>query len=233
VEDYGWLVFVAIFWVLSTVGEFRKKGKARRRDGADAPERRGSRPDPAASGRELAGDVDAAARQAEEALLRWEARQRELGSVAAGNPTGSPPARVRATARPQAPAAPADMKRQRALARRKAEQRRREVAAQRADEEERRVAYEAIAGMLSPQPEVAAAPEEAEGSATWKAGVSRQPDITHTGARPGAAGARRSHSPSPARRPAAASGLARLDALPAMQRAIVLSEILGPPKALG
>lgn len=191
-EDYGWLVFVAIFWILSTVGEFRKKGRARRREGQDGPERHSSRPDPAASGRELSAEMDDAARQAEDALRRWEARQREFEAA------------------PMAERLP-------------------EVTRQRADEQERLAAYEAIAGMLAPEP--AETDRAVQPSSTWAAGIARKPDARHAERVEPADGVR---PPAPAATAAPAPpGLARLDRLPVMQRAIVLSEILGPPKTLG
>lgn len=215
-EDYGWLIFVAIFWVLSSIGEFRKKGKARRSEGATPPRRRSTRPDPAAGGRELAADVDAAAREAEEALRRWEARQREIGAVPAA-PSGD----LRMTRPPQ-----------RVAARRAAAQRRRELVRKRAGEDKRKAAYEAIAGMLSEEPEQPAATGEPQPSASWAAGVAREADTEHLRRLRPVDGARSIDSARSAAR-GSGGGLERLDRLPTMQRAIVLSEILGPPKALG
>lgn len=232
-EDYGWLIFVAIFWVLSSIGEFRKKGKARQREGEQPPKRGSTRPDPAASGRDLAADVDAAARQAEDALRRWEARQREIGAAPAasgGEAKGVLVGRAGPGAvsgdgprgRPQPPA----------VARRALAQRRRELVRKRAGEDERRSAYEAIAGMLSGEPVQPAAPAEPEPSATWAAGIAREADIEHVARLRPRDVARPIEIALPASRDSN-GGLERLDRLPAMQHAIVLSEILGPPKALG
>jgi hypothetical protein len=67
---------------------------------------------------------------------------------------------------------------------------------------------------------------------SWAAGIAREADIEHVARLRPREVARPIEIALPASRDSG-GGLERLDRLPAMQRAIVLSEILGPPKALG
>jgi hypothetical protein len=84
-EDFGWIIFLAVFWILSLMGEQRKKqGKKRRAENREhsAPGERDAQVGPAAGRRDLARDLEEGARRAEEALRRWEARQEQRGAPA-------------------------------------------------------------------------------------------------------------------------------------------------------
>lgn len=201
--DFGWIVVLVVVWVLSAIGEMRKKqgGKPRPRPQSRArpkPDEHDVAVGPAAGRRDLARDIAEGARRAEDALRRWEARQAEREA----------PARI---------------------------------------DEQRREAYEAIAEMLEGRWEEAEVPAEAP------AEVHTEP----TPIEPAAPARRPVHRASQirrpslltkggtlqtARRPVAAlreppvrttdTGLARIERLAPLQRAIVWSELLGPPVGL-
>lgn len=230
-EDYGWLIFIAAVWIFSTIGEMRKAQRKRRQS-----ERAGRDDDravgPAALQRDLENDLGEAARRAQVALERWEARQaKQHAPVEAPSPEPvsfrrkGPGQRARERARARA------AERHRHEASRNLGIRTREIGTgfdvtepRRAGAETRREAYDAIAGMLGGRsmPKAPVAPRAAE--------PLRETSIVdhELGASP-----RRETLAPPARgaRPGV-SGLARIEQLPMLQRAIVLREVLGPPKAL-
>ena len=77
-EDYGWLIFIAAVWIFSSIGEMRKAQRKRQREERQIPDRdpdEARQVGPAALQRDLENDLGDAARRAEEALRRWEARQ--------------------------------------------------------------------------------------------------------------------------------------------------------------
>jgi len=229
-EDYGWLIFIAAVWIFSSIGEMRKAQRKRQREEREIPDRdadESRQVGPAALQRDLENDLGDAARRAEEALRRWEARQ----------------APAKARAEPPRPApepvvmrrkGPGQRARERARARaaqrhgreasRNLEFQGAEIRPRRQAAEERREAYGAIAGMLGGTPP-AKVPAETRtvmplrdspvvgrevGSASH--GAPLAPPVR--GARPGI------------------SGMERIEQLPLLQRAMVLREVLGPPKAL-
>ena len=69
-EDYVWIFVLLAIWLFEIAGKALKK----QRLPSGAREGGTPRPDPRASAQELSRDVDASARRAEEALLRWEKR---------------------------------------------------------------------------------------------------------------------------------------------------------------
>ena len=74
-EDFGWIIFLAVFWLLSVVGGQRKKQGAKRRRRDRRSEEQDVQVGPIAGRHSLARDLEESARRAEEALRRWEARQ--------------------------------------------------------------------------------------------------------------------------------------------------------------
>ncbi|HSM09285.1 MAG TPA: hypothetical protein VLA33_09745 [Gemmatimonadota bacterium] len=78
--DFGWIVLLVVVWVLSAIGEMRKKqgGKPRPRPRSRAkpkPDEHDVALGPVAGRRDLARDIAEGARRAEDALRGWEARQ--------------------------------------------------------------------------------------------------------------------------------------------------------------
>lgn len=243
-EEFGWIILFFLFWVFSSIGDFRKQRKKRRDEDVGTG--------PGAGERDLATDIAEGARRAEEALRRWEARQRGAEREDAGPPTKEMPRRQLPDRR-EFEIAGSSMSRERQRAGRELRAKRREAAeferraeaARREAEEERKDAYEAITGMLAGR-EVGSEAEIGSG-AEIGAGPKAAPrrDRT-TGRRRARATEAASGMPlarsapmgesgvgsSPTGRSAGAVGLGRLDRLPPLQRAIVLRELLGPPKAL-
>jgi hypothetical protein len=76
-EDYVWILVLLAIWLFEITGKALKK-KGGPPGGAEVG---ASRPDPRTSVQELSRDVDASARRAEEALLRWEQKQLEVAPV--------------------------------------------------------------------------------------------------------------------------------------------------------
>lgn len=206
--DFGWVALLVVVWVLSAIGEMRKKqgGKPRPRSRAEStPDERDVAVGPAAGRRDLARDIAEGARRAEDALRRWEARQAEReGQPSPGRPAEAP-ARV---------------------------------------DEQRREAYQAIAEMLDGKSEEEAelAPVEAQIEVlpvepppvrrpVHRASQIRGPSLLTRGG-----------TLETARRPVAAleeppvrsveTGLERIERLAPLQRAVVWSELLGPPVGL-
>jgi len=223
-EDFGWIIFLAVFWVLSVFGEQRKKqgrkGRQRDRERPD-PDESMVEVGPAAGRRSLARDLEEGARRAEEALRRWEARQQQTEAASptmrqaeARRTTEPPPSRRRTTM-------PASV------------------------DEQRREAYQAIAEMLDGRdPEAAEAPEDRQPEGPRLATVSpaaRRP-VYRAAQIGGPSLLTKGGTLVEARRPVAAldeppvrtieSGLDRIERLPPLQRAVVWSELLGPPVAL-
>lgn len=212
--DFGWIVLLVVVWVLSAIGEMRKKqGDAPRpRNRPEAtPDERDAAVGPATGRR----DIAEGARRAEDALRRWEARQAEREGQSA---------------------------RQQAEARRSAETRRPPEAPARVDEQ-RREAYAAIAEMLEGRSEEAEAPAEVhtEVAPIEPAASARRP--VHRAAQiRGPSLLTKGGTLETARRPVAAlreppvrttdTGLARIERLAPLQRAVVWSELLGPPVGL-
>lgn len=94
--DFGWIVLLVVFWVLSAIGERRKKQgdkpRPRPRNRAEpTPDERDVAVGPAAGRRDLARDIAEGARRAEEALRRWEARQAEREGQPARRPVEARP----------------------------------------------------------------------------------------------------------------------------------------------
>lgn len=216
--DFGWIVVLVVVWVLSAIGEQRKKqgNKPRPRSGAEsASDERDVAVGPAAGRRDLARDIAESARRAEDALRRWEARQAEREATSpARRPTEA--RRLAETWRPAE--APAGV------------------------DEQRREAYQAIAEMLEGRNEEEAdiAPAEVhaevapvEPSAPTRRSVRRASQIR------GPSLLTKGGTLETARRPVAAleeppvrtteSGLERIERLAPLQRAVVWSELLGPP----
>jgi len=207
--DFGWVVLLVVVWVLSAIGEMRKKqGKKPRRPEPDADERDVA-VGPAAGRRDLARDIAEGARRAEDALRRWEARQEAREEPPGSRRPAEAPARV---------------------------------------DEQRREAYQAIAEMLDGRSE---ATEEASEGALVEAHAPVTPVEPAMPARRPVHRASQIRGPSPltkggaletARRPVAAlerppvrrleTGLERIERLAPLQRAVVWSELLGPPVAL-
>jgi len=179
-EDFFWIFILLAFWVFEIVTKAIKK-----QQGTNADQPKLSRPDPQASRRELARDVDDGARKAEDALRSWEANQLKAQAQAQARPV------------PSASAVP---------------QRRRTRAADR-----RREAFEAIATMLAP------VPVEPEKPATPKSLFPVDQPRRET--RVPAA----ELPPPPSVRAREQGGFRNLAHLSEIQRAIVLSEILGSP----
>ena len=205
--EFGWILLLAAFWVLSAIGEQRKKqGKQPQpRSQAESPyEERDVAVGPAAGRRDLERDIADGARRAEEALRRWEARQEEREGQPARRPVEAP-ARV---------------------------------------DEQRREAYQAIADMLEGRSEATdEAPVEAytEVAPVEQAAPVRRP--VHRAAQiRGPSLLTKGGTLTTARRPVAAleeppvrttvSGLERIERLGPLQRAVVWSELLGPPVSL-
>lgn len=238
-EDFAWVFILVLFWIFSAFGEFRKSQQKRqgerRRESSRERDEEPVQLGPAAGRRDLGRDVEEGARRAEEALRRWEARQRADAPVPVSPPTrtgrteraGRRERPVRGAAsplgRPDATARRAETMAGRATA-----------AAKREAEDERREAYEAIAGMLADR-EIGAEQGERPEVRTTPASERRPLDPGPAPgiplarpARPAAGGLGRS-GPRPSND---VHPLARLERLPALQRAVVLKELLGPPKAL-
>lgn len=182
-EDFGWIILLAVFWVLSIVGERRKKQGAKWRKRIRERTASGERDaeaevGPAAGRRSLARDLEEGARRAEEALRRWEARQERREEVPAA------PARVDEPRREAPPVQP--------------------------------VSVEPVSPARPP---------------VRRASPIRGPSLLAKGG-----------SIATARRPVAAleeppvrdivSGLERIERLAPLQRAVVWSELLGPPVSL-
>ena len=223
-EDFGWIIFVAVFWVLSVFGEQRKKqgrkGRQRNRERPD-PDESDLEVGPAAGRRSLARDLEEGARRAEAALRRWEARQQPTATAA---PTGRQAEARRPTAPPPA--------------------RRGTTVPDRVDEQ-RREAYQAIAEMLEDRdPEAAEAPEDRQPEGPRLAPVAppaRRP-VYREAQIGGPSLLTKGGTLVAARRPVAAldeppvrtfeSGLDRIERLAPLQRAVVWSELLSPPVGL-
>lgn len=212
--DFGWILLLVFFWVISAIGEQRKKQgqKPRPRSRAEsAPDERNVAVGPAAGRRDLARDIAEGARRAEDALRRWEARQAER--------EGQPARRSAETWRPaEAPA--------------------------RVDEQ-RREAYQAIAEMLEGRSEEEAdlAPVEAHTEAVpAKPAAPARRSVHRASQIRGPSLLTKGGTLTTARRPVAAlveppvrtteSGLERIERLAPLQRAVVWSELLGPPVGL-
>lgn len=245
-EEFGWIILFFLFWVFSTVGDFRKQQRKKRRRDEDVGT------GPAAGERDLATDIAEGARRAEEALRRWEARQREEKEVDAGPATEEVPRRQLPDRR-EFEIAGASMSRERQRASRELRAKRREAVelerraetARREAEEERKDAYEAITGMLAGR-EVGSEAEIGSGAEIGAGPKAGQRGDRTTGRRRARATEAASGMPlarsapmgesgvgsSAAAPSAGAVGLGRLDRLPPLQRAVVLRELLGPPKAL-
>jgi hypothetical protein len=228
-EDYGWLIFIAAVWIFSTIGEMRKAQRKRQRQERQMPDRDGDEArqvGPAALQRDLENDLGDAARRAEEALRRWEARQAPAEArVESPRPAPEPAVRRRKgpgqRARERARARAAE--RHRHEASRELDFRGGEAGSRREAAEERRGAYEAIAGMLGGTPARAPAETRAVMPLRKSPIAGREMEFS----------TRRSDLAPPVRgnRPGA-SGFERIEQLPMLQRAMVLREVLGPPKAL-
>ncbi len=245
-EEFGWILLLFLVWVFSTIGDFRKHRRKKRRRDEDVGT------GPGAGERNLADDMAEGARWAEEALRRWEARQKAAERGGAGPATEETPRRQLPDRR-EFEIVGSSMSREREKGRRElrakrreaAELERRAAAVRREAEEERKDAYEAIAGMLGGR-EVGDGTEIGSGA---EIGADRQPSFARTrgtGRRRARATEAASGMPlarsapmgesgvgtSPAVRATSSVGLGRLDRLPPLQGAIVLRELLGPPKAL-
>ncbi len=179
-DEFVWIFILGAFWLFEIAAKAIKKQSQ-----GDGGKPKPSRPDPRASQRELARDVDDGARRAEDALRGWEAKQQEA-------------------------------QRQKARARSAPPQRRRTRAADR-----RREAFEAIAAMLAPTAEEPARPE-IPASVQPIERPRRSPETAEQDELP----------PPPSVRARDPGGVQHLAHLPELQRAVVLSEILGSPIAL-
>lgn len=252
-EEFGWIILFFLFWVFSTVGDIRKRRGKGRREEREASRDRSSGTGPRAGERDLTTDVAEGARRAEEALRRWEARQRATEGEALGR---SPEVelRHRLPDRRDVEIARSSMNMDNARARRELRAKRREAEElrRRADvawrdaEAERKDAYEAIAGMLAgreigDEAEIGRGAEIGSGRAASGTGSGRVTGRRRARATEAASGMPLARSTpmggsgvgtSAAGRSKDAVGLGRLDRLPPLQRAIVLREVLGPPKAL-
>lgn len=212
--DFGWIVLLVVVWVVSAIGEVRKKqgGKPRSRSrGESASDERDVAVGPAAGRRDLARDLAEGARRAEDALRRWEARQAER--------EGQPAQRSAETWRPAEASARVD--------------------------EQRREAYQAIAEMLEGRSEEEAdlEPVEAYGEvAPVEPAVPARRRVHRASQIRGPSLLTKGGTLTTARRPVAAlveppartteSGLERIERLAPLQRAVVWSELLGPPVGL-
>ena len=251
-EEFGWIILFFLFWVFSTIGDIRKRQRKDRREGREADRERAAETGPQAGERDLAADVSEGARRAEEALRRWEARQRAAEADASGRTPEVelrrrlPDRRDVEIGRASMSAETARARRELRAKRREAEQlRRRAEIAWRDAEAERKEAYEAVAGMLAgrevgDRAEIGSGPEIGAGRGTSGTSAGRVTDVRHARATEAASGMPLSES-APMGRTGVRStttvgfgstGLGRLDALPPLQRAVVLRELLGPPKAL-
>jgi hypothetical protein len=181
-EDYVWIFVVAAVWLFEITSKGIKKQSQSSGDEVES-----SRPDPRSTERNLSREMDASARHAEDALQRWEAKQKDAAVVPAPVGFNGP----------------------------------------RSKTQRRKESFEAIAAMLAPPADkTAPAPRERHKAMAVE---DRTP-----------ARAVRKPSPLPpvvesAPTPIEASrrgGLRQLAGLPEMQRAVVLSEILGPPVSL-
>jgi len=76
-DDFVWIFVLLAVWLFEIAGKALKKQKLPPGEG----EVRSPRPDPRASAQELSREVDASARRAEEALVRWEQEQHEVVRV--------------------------------------------------------------------------------------------------------------------------------------------------------
>jgi hypothetical protein len=179
-DEFVWIFVLGAFWLFEIAAKAIKKQSS-----ADSSKPKLSQPDPRASQRELARDVDDGARRAEDALRRWEARQQK--------------AQAKAVARAQA-----------------VPQSRRIRAADR-----RRQAFEAIAAMLAEPAEEAARPEIP--ASVLPVERPRRPPVTVEESK---------LPPPPSVRARDPGGVQHLAHLPDLQRAVVLSEILGSPVGL-
>jgi len=221
--DFGWVVLLVLFWVLSAIAEGRKKQAKKPRPPSraeSASDERDVAVGPAAGRRDLSRDLAEGARRAEEALRRWEARQEQREAA---------PARRPVEARPGRPAW--------ALPGRSAEapEARRSTTAPARVDEQRREAYQAIADMLQDRtgealPDVRPEAAPFERPARRSATISGPSLLTKGG------------TLETARRPVAAldeppvrifeSGLDRIERLAPLQRAVLWRELLGPPVGL-
>jgi hypothetical protein len=205
--DFGWVVLLVVVWVLSAIGEMRKKQgkKPRPRSRAEpASDERDVAVGPAAGRRDLARDLAEGARRAEDALRRWEARQEQREAAPARRPAEVPAARRSTTA-------PARV------------------------DEQRREAYQAIADMLQDRtaetlpdvrPEAAPFERPARRSATISGpSLLTKGGTLETARRPVAA-----LDEPPVR--IFESGLDRIERLAPLQRAVLWRELLGPPVGL-
>lgn len=182
-DEFVWIFVLGAFWLFEIAAKAIKK-----QQGTNADQPKLSRPDPQASRRELARDVDHGARTAEDALRRWEAKQLKAQAQAQARPV------------PSASAVP---------------QRRRTRAADR-----RREAFEAIATMLAP---VRVEPEKPETPESLFPVDQPRPEPRAPAA----------ELPPPASvRAREQAGFRNVAHLSEIQRAIVLSEILGSPVGL-
>lgn len=179
-EDFFWIFILLAFWVFEIVTKAIKK-----QQGTNAGEPKLSRPDPQASRRELARDVDEGARKAEDAMRRWEAKQLK--------------AQVQTQARPVPSTSAVPPRRQTRAA------------------DRRRAAFEAIATMLAPvpvEPEKPAIPKS-----LFPVDQPRPESRAQAAELP----------PPPSVREREQGGFQHLAHLSEIQRAIVLSEVLGSP----
>lgn len=218
--DFGWIVLLVVVWVLSAIGEMRKKqgGKPRPRPRSQSrpkPDERDVVVGPAAGRRDLARDIAEGARRAEDALRRWEARQAERE----GQPAGRPAEARRSAETWRPPEAPARV------------------------DEQRREAYEAIAEMLEGRSEETDVPAEVHTEVAQLEPVASARRPVHRAAQiRGPSLLTKGGTLQTARRPVGAleeppvrtieSGLERIERLAPLQRAVVWSELLGPPVAL-
>jgi len=229
VEDYGWLIFIAAVWIFSTIGEMRKKQRKRQREERELPDRsrdEGRQVGPAALQRDLEDDLGEAARRAEEALQRWEARQAQAPARAEAPRPAPEPVVVRRKgpgqrARERARARAAE--RHRHSASRELDFQGGEIGTRREASEKRRDAYGAIAGMLGET--AAKAPVDTRAVRPLRESPIVGREIESSTRRP------RLAPPVQGKRPGA-SGFERIEQLPMLQRAMILREVLGPPKAL-
>lgn len=230
-EDYGWLIFIAAVWIFSSIGEMRKAQRKRQREEGERPngpsEDDARQVGPAALQRDLENDLGEAARRAEEALRRWEARQAPAKTrVEPPRPAPEPVVmrrkgpgqRARERARARAAA------RHRHEASRELDIRGGEIGTRRDASEERREAYQAIAGMLDGTPPTRV-PAETPAAMPLR-------DSPIVGGELGSASRGEPLAPPVRGARPGISGMERIEQLPLLQRAMVLREVLGPPKAL-
>lgn len=230
-EDYGWLLFLAVFWIFSMIGEARKKRRKQRRQRRPETDETEEivRTGPLAGERDLARDVQAGATRAAEALRRWEARQKQpadrtaeelpvrlrRGETAAQRRLERE--RVRRSRDPEV----IRRRREREVARRRGPA---ETVGRRHAREDRREAYEAIAGMLAGRAEEAGPVEVGD----YEVGVREIGGGADVQVRQ-----REDALPAvPTVTADAPTGLARIERLPMLQRAVILGELVGPPRAI-